>query len=75
MIIYLASYPISGNTWIRIIIGRFFDHEKKDTEVFTLLKRIKTNLLKNDSLKFNDVFKESKFSENDKKQIVELQYL
>ena len=42
MIIWLASYPKSGNTWVRTIINQIiFNDVKSTTEVFDNLSRIR----------------------------------
>ncbi len=34
MIVWLASYPKSGNTWLRTIIGQFFEKDFNEDKVF-----------------------------------------
>ncbi len=34
MIIWLASYPKSGNTWLRSILGHFFEKDLNEDKVF-----------------------------------------
>ena len=42
MIIWLASYPKSGNTWVRTIINQILFNDIKSTaEVFDNLSRIR----------------------------------
>ena len=71
MIIWIASYPKSGNTWIRSFLSHYmFSHENKFD--FDLLKNIKTfpddnelNYLRkkyNNNFKFTDVVNHWVFS-------------
>ena len=39
MIIWLASYPKSGNTWLRSIIGHFFEKDFNRDKVFEKSKK------------------------------------
>ena len=42
MIIWLASYPKSGNTWVRVIINQIINNNlKKENEVFDDLPNIR----------------------------------
>ena len=44
MIIWLASYPKSGNTWMRALLSSYLfeKHHKKDTDVFSKMQLIKS---------------------------------
>jgi len=49
MIIWLASYPKSGNTWVRVIINQIINNNlKKENEVFDDLPNIRRYPTKND---------------------------
>ena len=41
MIVWLASYPKSGNTWLRTIIGQFFEKDFNEDKVFENSKKIR----------------------------------
>lgn len=69
MILWLASYPKSGNTWIRLLITHYFSNNK---DLFENIEKIKSflsknqfneivdeNLLKNEPLKLFDYFIEA----------------
>ena len=40
-IIWISSYPKSGNTWIRYLLCNYFYNEHKEDIKFELLKNIK----------------------------------
>ena len=40
-IIWLSSYPKSGNTWLRTIIGQFFEKDFNKDKVFENSKKIR----------------------------------
>ena len=71
MIIWLASYPKSGNTWLRTIIGHFFEEIENESDVFKASKKIRAYPYKNDFIELDEIFKDDKFTENNKKSIIE----
>jgi hypothetical protein len=70
MIIWLTSYPKSGNTWLRTIIGQFFDKEHNESEVFRASNEIRSYPQRSDFIDLEDVFKQETFSESIKKNVV-----
>ena len=73
MIIWIASYPKSGNTWVRSIISSYFFSENGDFD-FSLLKKIPLypgpKYFKNKIIRPGEV---SLFWESSQKQIVQNQ--
>ena len=61
MIIWLASYPKSGNTWLRSILGQFFEKDLNEDKVFEKSKKIRLYPSKIDYLEIDDVFKSKVF--------------
>ena len=71
MIIWLASYPKSGNTWLRTIIGQLFSDNFNKKNIFEKSKKIRVYPSKVDFEDLDEIFKLSKFSTEDKKKILE----
>ena len=47
MILWLASYPKSGNTWLRALISNYLDHDhNKNILPKDLIKKIEKNFEK-----------------------------
>ena len=63
MIIWIASYPKSGNTWVRAFLSTYL-YSKKDDSVFENIKKI----INFPNIKyFNGIFEINKFSEEELK--------
>jgi len=71
MIIWLASYPKSGNTWLRSILGQFFEKDFNEDKVFEKSKKIRLYPSNIDYLKIDDVFKSKVYLQEQKKQILD----
>ena len=71
MIIWLASYPKSGNTWLRTILGQFFEKELNEDMVFEKSKKIRLYPSKIDYLEIDDVFKSKVYLQEQKKEILD----
>ena len=71
MIIWLASYPKSGNTWLRSILGQFFEKDLNKDKVFEKSKKIRLYPSNIDYLEIDDVFKSKVYLQNQKKEILD----
>ena len=71
MIIWLASYPKSGNTWLRNIIGQFFEKDFNKDKVFERSKKIRVYPSKIDYLEVDKIFNSKVFLHEQKKEILE----
>ena len=71
MIVWLASYPKSGNTWLRSIIGQFFEKDFNEDKVFERSKKIRVYPSKIDYLKIDKIFNSKVFLQEQKKEILE----
>ena len=60
MILWLVSYPKSGNTWVRALLSNYLNDEKVNSNIFEKMKMIGSFPKKND---FKDVIDE-KFIKN-----------
>ena len=69
MIIWLASYPKSGNTWLRTIIGQILNNNFDKQKVFETSKIIRLYPSKSDFVNLDDDFKHVIFPEEKKKII------
>ena len=69
MILWLASYPKSGNTWVRTIIGQIISQNFDEKKVFQTAKQIRLYPSKIDFLELDDDFKYKKFPKEKKKII------
>ncbi len=67
MIIWLASYPKSGNTWLRTIIGQILNNNFDKQKVFETSKIIRLYPSKGDFVKLDEDFKHVIFPEEKKK--------
>ncbi len=70
MIIWLASYPKSGNTWLRTIIGQILTNNFESEKVFENSKSIRLYPSKIDFIDLDDDFKQSILTEEKKKIIL-----
>ena len=68
MIIWLASYPKSGNTWLRSILGQFFEKDLNEDKVFEKSKKIRLYPSNIDYLEIDDVFKSKVYLKEKKKK-------
>ena len=71
MIVWLASYPKSGNTWLRSIIGQFFEKDFNEDKVFERSKKIRVYPSKIDYLKIDKIFNSKVFLQEQKKEILD----
>ena len=71
MIVWLASYPKSGNTWLRSIIGQFFEKDFNKDKVFERSKKIRVYPSKIDYLEIDKIFNSKVFLQEQKKEILE----
>ena len=71
MIIWLASYPKSGNTWLRSILGQFFEKELNEDKVFEKSKKIRLYPSNIDYSEIDDVFKSKFYPQEQKKKILD----
>ena len=72
MIIWLASYPKSGNTWVRTIINQIiFNDVKSTTEVFDNLSRIRRYPSKIDIVGLPQLPNHNVFTKEQKKQVID----
>ena len=71
MIIWLASYPKSGNTWLRSIIGQFFEKDLNEDKVFERAKKIRLYPSNIDYLEIDDIFKSKVYLQEQKKKILD----
>ena len=69
MIIWLASYPKSGNTWIRTLIGQVLSRDFNKEKVFETSKQIRLYPSKSDFIYLDDDFK-LKIFPSEKKKII-----
>ena len=68
MIIWLASYPKSGNTWLRTIIGQFFENDFNGDKVFKKSKKIRVYPSKIDYSKIDEIFNSEIYPHEKKKK-------
>ena len=72
MIIWLASYPKSGNTWVRTIINQIiFNDVKSTTEVFDKLSRIRRYPSKTDIVGLPQLPNHNVFTKEQKKEVID----
>jgi len=72
MIIWLASYPKSGNTWVRTIINQIiFNDVKSKTEVFDNLYRIRRYPSKTDMVGLPQLPNHNVFTKEQKKKVID----
>ena len=71
MIIWLASYPKSGNTWLRTIIGQFFENDFNGDKVFEKSKKIRVYPSKIDYSKIDEIFNSEIYPHEKKKEILD----
>jgi len=71
MIIWLASYPKSGNTWLRTILGQFFEKELNEDKVFEKSKKIRLYPSNIDYSEIDDVFKSKVYLQEQKREILD----
>ena len=71
MIVWLASYPKSGNTWLRSILGQFFEEDLNEDKVFERSKKIRLYPSNIDYLEIDDVFKSKIYLQEQKKEILD----
>ena len=72
MIIWLASYPKSGNTWVRTIINQIiFNDVKSKNEVFDNLSRIKRYPSKTDIIGLPQIPNTSNLTKEQKKEVID----
>jgi hypothetical protein len=71
MIIWIASYPKSGNTWLRSILGQFFEEDLNKDKVFESSKKIRLYPSNIDYLETDDVFKSKVYLQEQKKEILD----
>ena len=72
MIIWLASYPKSGNTWVRTIINQIlFNDVKSKNEVFDNLSRIKRYPSKADIIGLPQISKTGSPTKEEQKQVID----
>ena len=69
MILWLASYPKSGNTWVRTIIGQIISQNFDGKKVFETAKQIRLYPSKIDFLDLDNDFKYKEFPKDKKKVI------
>ena len=69
MIVWLASYPKSGNTWVRTIIGQLINNNYDSNKVFEKSKDIRLYPSKIDFIDLDDDFKANIYSSELKKKI------
>ena len=61
MILWLASYPKSGNTWVRALLSNYLNQEKDDDNIFEKMRMIGSFPKKND---FKDIVNENDLKNN-----------
>ena len=72
MIIWLASYPKSGNTWVRTIINQIiFNDVKSKNEVFDNLSRIKRYPSKTDIIGLPQIPNTRDLTKEQKKEVID----
>ena len=69
MILWLASYPKSGNTWVRTIVGQIISQNLDKKKVFETAKKIRLYPSKIDFLDLDNDFKYEEFPKDKKKVI------
>ena len=71
MIIWLASYPKSGNTWVRTIINQIiFNDVNSKNEVFDKLSRIKRYPSKTDIIGLPQILNHNGFTKEQKEEVI-----
>ena len=72
MILWLSSYPKSGNTWVRTIINQIiFNDVKSKTEVFDNLSRIRRYPSKTDIVGLPQLPNHNVFTKEQKKEVID----
>ena len=71
MIVWLSSYPKSGNTWLRTIIGQFFEKDFNEDKVFENSKKIRVYPSKIDYLEIDEIFNSKIYPQEKKKEILD----
>ena len=61
MILWLASYPKSGNTWVRALLSSYLNQDNNSTNLFEKMKMIGSFPKKND---FKDIVSEEELKKN-----------
>lgn len=69
MIIWLASYPKSGNTWVRTILGQILNNNFDNEKIFETSKKIRLYPSKIDFINLDQDFQNTVFHEDIKKVI------
>ena len=69
MIIWLASYPKSGNTWVRTILGQILNNNFDNEKIFETSKKIRLYPSKIDFINLDQDFQNKVFHEDMKKVI------
>ena len=69
MIVWLASYPKSGNTWIRTLIGQVITGNLSNDKVFENSKYVRLYPSRSDFISLDDVFKPSNYTSDKRKEI------
>ena len=71
MILWLASYPKSGNTWVRTILAQIIYNNFDSEKVIETSKKIRLYPSKKDFLELDEDFKLSTYPPNKKKLILD----
>ena len=71
MILWLASYPKSGNTWVRTILAQIIYNNFDNEKVIETSKKIRLYPSKKDFLELDEDFKLSTYPPNKKKLILD----
>ena len=69
MIIWLASYPKSGNTWVRTILGQILNDNFDSEKIFETSKKIRLYPSKLDFINLDQLFQNTVFSHDMKKVV------
>ena len=69
MIIWLASYPKSGNTWVRTILGQILNNDFDNEKIFETSKKIRLYPSKIDFINLDKDFQTPVFTDDMKKII------
>ena len=69
MIIWLASYPKSGNTWVRTILGQILNDNFDSEKIFETSKKIRLYPSKLDFINLDQLFQNKVFSHDMKKVV------
>ena len=69
MIIWLASYPKSGNTWVRTILGQILNNDFDNEKIFETSKKIRVYPSKIDFINLDQDFQNTVFPDDMKKVI------